>query len=392
MGSAVKFPGPMLSSLIEWRASRIQDPVARLRFLRRTTRLRPPSQIGMRFHQIGGWRLAASAFLWISLFIPAYTPSRARGPVHAAALPDQGLPVANYAAPQVWPVEKTANFELYSNGLRIENEFAVSGKPRVEYPVFRPRFSPSDASEEPIEWRTEPVGIVFHSTESHQAPFEPSEVRYLKRIGRNLLDYVKSQQSYHFVIDRFGRVFRVVAESDIANHAGKSVWSDAKGTYVGLNVSFLSVAFEAQTDASLPLSAAQIHAARVLTDMLRGKYNIAALNCVTHAQVSVNPSNWRIGYHTDWASGFPFSELGLPDNYAQMVPSMFLFGFEYDDAFVAAAGRPWAGLIATHQLIGERAHADGVSLNGYRQRLQERYRRISAQLRASEDNQDEKYQ
>jgi hypothetical protein len=36
---------------------------------------------------------------------------------------------------------------------------------------------------------------------------------------------------------------------------------------------------------------------------------------VVHAQVSINPGNRRIGWHTDWGAGFPFREIGLPDNY-----------------------------------------------------------------------------
>jgi hypothetical protein len=391
MGSSVKLPGPIVSPLLEWRASRIQDPVARLRYLKSSTRIGPLVKVE-RLRKMGGWRLIVSLVLSILIFAPAYTPSRARSSANMQPVFDPALAVANYSAPQVWLVEKTAGSELYSNGLRIENELAVSGKPRVEYPVFPPKFTVSGNPIKPIAWKSEPSGIVYHSTESHQAPFEPSEARSLKQIGRNLLEYIRAGQSYHFVIDRFGRVFRIVPETDIANHAGKSVWADAKGTYVGLNASFLAVSFEAQTDASLPLSAAQIHNARLLTDLLRGKFGIAASDCVTHAQVSVNPSNWRIGYHTDWASGFPFSELGLPDNYAQVVPSLLEFGFDYDDAFVAVAGEPWAGLIATRQLVAEQARADGLSPNGYRQRLQERYRRISAQLHASEENENEKHQ
>ena len=202
-------------------------------------------------------------------------------------------------------------------------------------------YSGKHADDQPIEWRTEPAGIVFHSTESLQAPFEASEARMIQRIGRFLLDFIRTQRSYHFVIDRFGRVYRVVAEDGVANHAGRSVWADSRGVYVNLNASFLSIAFEAQTDASMPLSSAQVHAARVLTDMLRGRFGIPAANCVTHAQVSVNPWNWRIGYHTDWASGLPFAALGLPDNYAQPLPAIALFGFEYDDVFLKAVGRPW---------------------------------------------------
>jgi len=54
----------------------------------------------------------------------------------------------------------------------------------------------------------------------------------------------------------------------------------------------------------------------MLTRMLRSRYSIAAENCVTHAQVSVNPSNMQLSYHVDWAAAFSFAALGLPDNYA----------------------------------------------------------------------------
>jgi hypothetical protein len=53
-----------------------------------------------------------------------------------------------------------------------------------------------------------------------------------------------------------------------------------------------------------------------------------------------SPSNRRIGYHVDWAAGFPFAELGLPDNYAIPPPAVWAFGFEADDAYRAVAGEP----------------------------------------------------
>ncbi len=67
--------------------------------------------------------------------------------------------------------------------------------------------------------------------------------------------------------------------------------------YLNLNESFIGVAFEAssQTDQPdhLPVNEPQLHAAKILTEMLRDKYNLPAENCVTHAQVSVNPDNMR---------------------------------------------------------------------------------------------------
>ena len=84
-------------------------------------------------------------------------------------------------------------------------------------------------------------------TEGDQVPFEVEQSEELRRIGHELLLYVRSKRAYHFLIDRFGRVFRLVIESDTANHAGHSVWADARWRYVDLNASFLGVAFEART-------------------------------------------------------------------------------------------------------------------------------------------------
>src|SRR6185437_7446666 len=119
---------------------------------------------------------------------------------------------------RVWLVENAGGFELYSNGLRVDNRFVVSNRPRA-YLVF-PRSGGAAAH------RSDPAGLVFHATESRLVPFEPDQNQILQQIGESLLDYVRRKRAYHFVIDRFGRVFRVVAETDAANHAGNSVWAD----------------------------------------------------------------------------------------------------------------------------------------------------------------------
>jgi hypothetical protein len=220
--------------------------------------------------------------------------------------------------------------------------------------------------------RSDPAGIVYHSTESMQAPFEAGHNDTLKRIGESLLEYVRRRSSYHFVIDRFGRVYRVVEENDAANHAGHSVWADDGWLYLNLNDSFLGVAFESQQGAAM--TSAQLHAAVVLTEMLRSRYRIPGGNCVTHAQVSVNPSNMRIGYHIDWAAGFPFAALGLPDNYAVPLPAIWAFGFQHEASFLSPGARMRAGLDAAVQRVEERAAAASLTASTYRKQLQQRYR------------------
>jgi len=211
------------------------------------------------------------------------------------------------------------------------------------------------------------------------APFEPSQNARLQRNGRTLLAYIAQHRFYHFVIDRFGRVFRVVAETDYANHAGQSIWADEKNIYWGLNQCFLGVAFEAQTEAAADdpndiATRAQIDAARVLTEMLRSKYRISEMNCVTHAQVSVNPQTMRLGYHTDWAANFPFHEVGLRDGYLTPIAALTLFGFDYDSAFLQANGRRvWQGLVTAEEQLVREAADHGNTVDLYRRTLRKKF-------------------
>ncbi len=275
----------------------------------------------------------------------------------------------------VWRVDERSGTEYYSNGLRIEREFEVSTKPRRYWALQR-----DDGGWVELSC---PSGIVYHTTESPMEPFDPDHSDALKRAGASLLAYTRKHELYNFVIDCFGRVFRIVAEGDPANHAGHSVWADANLIYLGLNDSFVGISFEGQTNSpSPPPTPAQTAAAKLLTDMLRCKYSIAAENCVTHAQVSVNPGNMQLGYHTDWAAGFPFHELGLGNGYEQPTPATTLFGFGYGpDLLEALRGKPWPGLVvAEQQLVGDAA-AHGRTTSAHRKLLQRKYREAADAVR-----------
>jgi hypothetical protein len=245
----------------------------------------------------------------------------------------------------------------------------------------------ADPSNTAVERRTAPAGIVFHTTESLQAPFEPDQNGRLVQVGEALLEYVKRKKAYNFVIDRFGRVFRVVRESDAAEHAGYSVWSDKKWLYVNLNESFLGVSVETRTQpgqSTAAVTAAQIRAIAMLTEMLRQRFGIPAGNCVTHAQVSVSPSRMLAGYHMDWASSFPFEAVGLPDNYSQPLPSVAMFGFECDASYSrTAGGRLLEGAGLGEQELANRAAAAGLSLAAFRKAQQRRYRERLAATRGA---------
>lgn len=273
-------------------------------------------------------------------------------------------------APGVWIVEQSAAHELYSNGLRIDISNAVETQQRF-YQVLdrKDGFVPGE------EWLSTPGGIIFHTTESPLAPFEVEHSDKIQRIGRALLTHVVSNRAYNYLIDRFGRVYRIVEELHTANHAGNSVWTHGRSTYLNLNNSFLAVSFESAGDA--PLNTAQVFAGRMLTQMLRNKYSLPMENCITHAQVSVNPSNLRIGYHTDGARAFPFVDMGLSNNYDLPVAAIAEFGFTYDEGFTSAIGsKPWKGLAAAEQQLAQRAAAEGRAVEELRSSLQERYKQL----------------
>jgi hypothetical protein len=366
---------------VDWTARQIHDPIWRLRYLRAVAPPPPPVSRWKSRKTIGLLTFVALALVIAPLSLLKLRAADAASPTVAAlpaAPPARQVELA-VAPPNadVWQVEKSRDFETYSNGLRVENQYAVSHHPRA-YTAF----SRADPDGSVGEKRSAPAGIVYHTTESLQAPFESSQNKVLKRVGESLIEYVRRRRCYNFLIDRFGRVFRIVNESDAADHAGHSVWADERNFYINLNDSFIGVSFEAQTEAGqtrISVSDAQIRAAAMLTEMLRSRYKIAGGNCVTHAQVSVNPSNMQIGYHVDWASSFPYERLGLPDNYARPSPAVSLFGFGVDTSFERRAGvRLAAGALGAEREVAERAEASHLSVAAYRKELHKRYLKIMA--------------
>jgi hypothetical protein len=350
-------------------AARIHDPIERLRYLRKAAAYCEDRKRRRRF-----W-IRLSPVLLLAVALPL-TLARIPGRVEPAvpAMETRTVVERDVRPPEpVWLVETAPGAETYSNGLRVDTRFTERNRPR-SYLAFA-RSGAEAASATP---RTEPAGIVFHTTESWLEPFDAGHNMALKRIGESLLDYVRRRRAYHYLIDRFGRVYRLVAETDAANHAGHSVWADTHWVYLNLNDSFLGVSFEGRSDeagSEAGANPAQIHAATMLTQMLRSRYAIAGSNCVTHAQVSVNPANLLAGYHTDWAGGFPFRELGLPENDAAPLPSITIFGFEADQSYRNLAG---ARLLRAVELgeaeLRERAAEKGRTVAAYRRELRKDYR------------------
>ena len=189
------------------------------------------------------------------------------------------------------------------------------------------------------------------------------------------------------MIDRFGQIYRIVRDGQAANHAGHSVWADKQGVYVGLNESFIGVCFETRSDASVEqLTEAQLVAGRLLTQILRSRYQIDDADCVVHGLVSVNPDNMRICYHHDWVRNFPFAAMGLSDKYQVAPVAISEFGFTYDDDIIAqVGGAMWPGAVAALAEFDRRAAAANLKTDDLRKQMRERYRQQMELARKSRD-------
>ena len=310
--------------------------------------------------------------------------------------PNKSIQVPEYLKSPIWLVEKTANREFYSNRLQIITTYTISNISR-EYFRFSKNTDYSPANSRITD---EISGIVYHASESDMYPFMPEMNRSILNYSKRLIKYLLRKKAYHYFIDRFGRVYRLVREDHAAFHAGKSIWADEEAIYLNLNHAFIGICFEgrdfeeintrkkkkgrAKNSKSTILkptgissfNEAQLRSGKELTDWLRVKYNISQQNCVPHALISVNTRRKLIGFHLDLSRGFPFDRLGLSDKYREPLPSMVEFGFVYDRYFEKVFnGDLWPGIRSSEEILHRRARNSGVSIAKYRKRLHQRFSR-----------------
>jgi hypothetical protein len=312
--------------------------------------------------------IVTTAFQFGSRLPPVVAAPEA-APNAAAPLPGAAPPMPSGIVPDaVWLVERGTGYELYSNGLRIDLSHETEAPPR--------RFRSFDTQGRPEpEARSRPVGILFHTTESDVWPLQESYNDNLKDSTERLLRYLRRERVYNYLIDRFGRVYRVVREESKANHAGHSVWADAGRVYISLNHSFLGVSFETRWEGgvALPITEAQLTSGRRLTDLLRQRYAIAPGMCTAHGLTSVNPEKGLIGHHLDWSRGFPFQAFGLPDQYRRPSPAVAVFGFGTDERIAEILGEPWPGVRSAEQGLEAEARHLGRPLEQVRKGRQSMY-------------------
>ena len=274
---------PEFARTVEGLTGAIKDPVERLRFLRNSTRTirqledqipKVPSLARPLVYRYLGWRgltmlngdkaagirrsargkiaalqigivlAGASLVLGASYGTIRLAASLGRkAPTVEARVPPE-IPVAPRPQPQpepkaepvvltqrpdsIWLVEKGKDYELYSSGLRIDTTQRLKGTRRSYAPI-------DEASGGVLPLASEPVGIVFHTTESDILSLEAENNASLLRNSKNLVAYIKRHEFYHYLIDRFGRVYQILNDDSRANHAGFAVWANAGKVYMNLN-------------------------------------------------------------------------------------------------------------------------------------------------------------
>ena len=322
-----------------------------------------------------GYRAARHGVDTVVALLPSFQPvsptTRASSRDRPTRQPELNSARVGPPPKEVWLVEDGPLGELWSNGLRVLTSYKVSTKKR-RYLVF-----PKDGGD-PFLVHDKPAGIVYHTSESDIAPFEPDNTNSLLRNTRGLLRWLRDHGNYHYLIDRFGRIYRLVEESDEAYHAGKSIWADDENYFLDLNDSFIGICFESewkpQASEAEIVTPAQIQAAMNLTDMLRARYGISDTNSVPHGLISVNPAKMLIGHHIDWAHGFPFAPLGLSDKYEVPLPSILGFGFTYDqDLLDRMRGKLWPGVEHAEREIRMRARERNIPTAMLRAELRRAY-------------------
>jgi len=292
--------------------------------------------------------------------------------------------VEAYVEKAIWLVEKESDSELYSNGLRIITRYTVENEPRAYYRFQRAenRLPSSDDITDKI------AGILYHAAESDMIDFKPEKNDSINRYSKALVRYVRKKKAYHYFIDRFGRVYRIVKDAHAAHHAGWSIWADKELVYLSLNHAFIGICFEGKDfesggeDSGVSMGSVknsvinegQLTSGKKLTDWLRVKYRIPQHNCVAHGLASVNPHQMLIGYHLDLAKGFPYARFGLKDKTKIQLPAITDFGFRYDDHFVQVFnGDLWEGIAYSDEYIRHHAQIVDMTPKEYRDVLAERF-------------------
>ena len=94
---------------------------------------------------------------------------------------------------RVWLAEQGDGFEFYSNGAKVLTEFETKGKVRSFYRFDLEALSSASSV---VDALSNPVGIVYHVSESDLLPFADKYNSSLQNHSRALLEYARAHHLY----------------------------------------------------------------------------------------------------------------------------------------------------------------------------------------------------
>jgi N-acetyl-anhydromuramyl-L-alanine amidase AmpD len=97
-----------------------------------------------------------------------------------------------------------------------------------------------------------------------------------------ILQLLEHQVSSHFLIDEAGKIFELVAEENVAYHAGVSFWAGCDG----LNKTSIGIEFINSSPFEKEFSKRQMQAGAELCQYLIKKYHIKPRNVVGHSDIA----------------------------------------------------------------------------------------------------------
>jgi len=115
----------------------------------------------------------------------------------------------------------------------------------------------------------------------------------------------KNQVSSHYIINENGEVFELVADKNIAYHAGHSYWRGEDG----LNKSSIGIEFFNPKPFQKKFSKKQIVSGIELIKKIIKKYKIKPINIVGHSDIAYFPDNGNLDRKQDPSHLFPWEEL-----------------------------------------------------------------------------------
>ncbi len=130
-------------------------------------------------------------------------------------------------------------------------------------------------------------GKAFESFFDFVSEWRQIDFLVLHHVAANSVDHAISQffdhkVSAHFAIDYAGEIFELVAENNIAYHAGISFWNGVDG----LNKNSIGIEFINPAPFENKFSAAQMISGAQLCKYLAAKYRIKAQNIVGHSDIA----------------------------------------------------------------------------------------------------------